>query len=156
MYYIFCCATVSINLASLISRRESPLQSCVASVTSTRLYTLNHSGWWSDFSAWSATSDMKPNPAIKSLNSNVLVIASRPSTMDQCDSSATCFSLSSAVKRTGAADMWREQRRVLVRRNRRLGRNISLIFVFFSAPVLCHPIPSFFYTVYIPDQNSSQ
>lgn len=44
----------------------TPSQSWVVNVTSTRLYTLNHSGWWSIFSANNAVRDMKDHAWLKS------------------------------------------------------------------------------------------
>ena len=51
--------------ARLLTFFDRPPASCVVSVTSTRLYTLNHSGWWSVFSASSATRDMNPHASLQ-------------------------------------------------------------------------------------------
>ena len=69
--------------ANLTSLADSPWQSCVLSVTSTLLYTLNHSGWWFIDSAFSATRDMKPHALLKSANLNSFLMASLPSTIAQ-------------------------------------------------------------------------
>ena len=71
---------LSIFFAILKSKRLRPLQSCVDSVTSTLLYTLNHSGWWSIFSAYIAHLVMNPNALMKFLNWKVFVRASLFST----------------------------------------------------------------------------
>ena len=57
----------SIASASSMSRCDSPCASCVVSVIATRFQTLVHSGWWSAFSAISATCVMKPNASGKSV-----------------------------------------------------------------------------------------
>src|SRR5215472_3301863 len=69
--------------ASLMSSWVKPPASCVDKVTLTVLYTLDHSGWWSSFSATNAARAIKPNAWLKSLNTNVLEMASRPSTLRQ-------------------------------------------------------------------------
>jgi len=53
---------------------ETPSQSCVVNVTSTRLYTFSHSGWWSIFSANNAVRLMKDHAWLKSVKMNVFVI----------------------------------------------------------------------------------
>lgn len=53
---------------------ETPPQSCVVNVTSTRLYTLNHSGWWSIFSANNAVRLINDQAWLKSVNMNVFAI----------------------------------------------------------------------------------
>ncbi len=87
------------------TRAERPPHSCVDSSTSTTLYTLLHSGWWSiydtrrllypcmhtlpthrptrarpTFSASSAVFVMNENASLKSLNKNLRSIASRSGT----------------------------------------------------------------------------
>uniref|UniRef100_A0A2M4B3N3 Putative secreted protein n=1 Tax=Anopheles triannulatus TaxID=58253 RepID=A0A2M4B3N3_9DIPT len=59
---------LSMKLASRTSRSLRPPQSCVASVTCTLLYTLNHSGWWFICSAFSATALMNDQAWLKSAN----------------------------------------------------------------------------------------
>uniref|UniRef100_A0A2M3ZRG6 Putative secreted peptide n=1 Tax=Anopheles braziliensis TaxID=58242 RepID=A0A2M3ZRG6_9DIPT len=59
---------LSMKLANRTSRSLSPPQSCVASVTCTLLYTLNHSGWWFICSAFSATALMNAQAWLKSAN----------------------------------------------------------------------------------------
>ena len=46
------------------SLADTPPLECVERVTSTVLYTLSHSGWWSKPSAKSATRDMKPQHSL--------------------------------------------------------------------------------------------
>lgn len=77
--YVMDTATCSMKLARFMSRSERPAHSWVLRVMWTLLYTLNHSGWWSSFSACRATLVMKPNALLKSLKWNCLKIASRPS-----------------------------------------------------------------------------
>lgn len=68
-------------IAIWISFSETPEQSCVVNVTSTRLYTLNHSGWWSNFSANNAVRDMNDHACEKSVKKNVFLMA-----FDECSS----------------------------------------------------------------------
>ncbi len=51
---------LSMNLAMVRSLSDTPPTSWVVRVTSTRLYTLNHSGWWSLLSASKATRVIQP------------------------------------------------------------------------------------------------
>lgn len=67
--------------AILMSLCERPWQSWVDSVTLTRLYTLNHSGWWLTLSALNATRDMNPHAALKSLNVNSAIKQTRGSSL---------------------------------------------------------------------------
>ena len=71
------------KFAILTSLALRPPQSCVARVTWTLLYTLNHSGWWSTLSARRATRLINPNASLKSLKTNSLYIASRSFTTTQ-------------------------------------------------------------------------
>ena len=71
------------KVAKVMSRCESPLYSWVLSVTTTLLYTLNHSGWWSILSAFNATLVMNPKASLKSANFSSFLIASLPSTISQ-------------------------------------------------------------------------
>ena len=73
-------AAVSMKLANWTSLSDKPLQSCVLRVICTLLYTLNHLGWCSIFSAFNATRVINPNTWLKSLNRNSFWMASQPST----------------------------------------------------------------------------
>lgn len=75
------------KVAILISLDDNPPQSWVDQVTSTLLYTLNHSGWWSSFSLASATRLIQPHASLKFLKRKVFLTASRPSTIVQLASS---------------------------------------------------------------------
>lgn len=77
--YVMDTATCSMKLARFMSRSERPAHSWVLRVMWTLLYTLNHSGWWSSFSACRATLVMNPKALLKSLKWNCLKMASRPS-----------------------------------------------------------------------------
>lgn len=54
---------------------ETPSASCVVNVTSTRLYTFSHSGWWSIFSANNAVRLINDHAWLKSAKVNIFIIA---------------------------------------------------------------------------------
>lgn len=125
--YVIDTATCSMKLAKFMSRSERPAHSWVLKVMWTLLYTLNHSGWWSSFSACRATLVMKPKALLKSLKWNCLKMASRPSSsfhptalrFGSSWSRSSALSLCALPAMSRAGSRWRQRGR------RRSGRQAA-------------------------------